>query len=155
MKTPRFSLQKILNLKELLVESHAVELEKSRQDLDQKRNQLESMQVNKNQTLANNVSNHQSGAALKPMLLQLSRDYLVELSTRIEHQEKTVTESTTRVANQHQTLIKANQEKKALEILRSKHLIEYKKALNKKEQLEESEIALRIRGPQRTDGNDS
>lgn len=149
MMSRRFALQKILDLKELIVESHAVELEKSKQDLNNKQYELESMQHNKAVTLVSNGDFQQPGASLNPMQLQLSRDYVVQLSTHIEKQEKTVAESSSRVSDQHQALIKVNQEKRALEILRTKHLDEYKKEVQKKERSEESEIALRLKGNQK------
>ncbi|PJA54406.1 MAG: hypothetical protein CO167_03925 [Candidatus Marinimicrobia bacterium CG_4_9_14_3_um_filter_48_9] len=142
----RFALQKILDLKELIVESRAVELEKSKQDLNDKQYELESMQYNKSQTLVSNGDIQRSGAVLNPMQLQLSRDYVVQLTAHIEKQVKTVAESSSRVLDQHQALIKVNQEKRALEILRSKHLDEYKKEVQKKERSEESEVALRLQG---------
>jgi len=142
----RFALQKILDLKELIVESRAVELEKSKQDLNDKQYELESMQYNKSQTLVSNGDIQRSGAVLNPMQLQLSRDYVVQLTAHIEKQVKTVAESSSRVSDQHQALIKVNQEKRALEILRSKHLDEYKKEVQKKERSEESEVALRLQG---------
>ena len=146
MKVPHFSLQKILDLKELIVEARAVELEKSRQDLTRKRHQLKSLQNNKDETLYTNVTLQHPGASLNPLQLQFSSDYLVQLSERIKTQEKTVAESTTRVSDKHQALVKANQEKKALELLQSKHLTQFKKELHKKEQRDESEIALRLQG---------
>ncbi|MCF7800575.1 MAG: flagellar export protein FliJ [Candidatus Marinimicrobia bacterium] len=155
MKKPRFSLQKILDIKEMMVETHAVELEKSKQELNGKRDELESMQVNKDQTLAGNETIQRPGSSLNPMSLQLSRDYVIQLSTRIENQEKTVAESTSRVTDQHQALIKANQRKKALEILKGKHLTEYRKEIRKKEQSEEAEIAQRLRGAQQRNREDS
>jgi len=146
MMSRRFALQKILDLKELIVESRAVELEKSKQDLNDKQYELESMQYNKSQTLVSNGDIQRSGAVLNPMQLQLSRDYVVQLTAHIEKQVKTVAESSSRVLDQHQALIKVNQEKRALEILRSKHLDEYKKEVQKKERSEESEVALRLQG---------
>ncbi|HCW75670.1 MAG TPA: hypothetical protein DHU63_03935 [Candidatus Marinimicrobia bacterium] len=146
MMSRRFALQKILDLKELIVESRAVELEKSKQDLNDKQYELESMQYNKSQTLVSNGDIQRSGAVLNPMQLQLSRDYVVQLTAHIEKQVKTVAESSSRVSDQHQALIKVNQEKRALEILRSKHLDEYKKEVQKKERSEESEVALRLQG---------
>ena len=146
MMSRRFALQKILDLKELIVESRAVELEKSKQDLNDKQYELESMQYNKSQTLVSNGDIQRSGAVLNPMQLQLSRDYVVQLTAHIEKQVKTVAESSSRVSDQHRALIKVNQEKRALEILRSKHLDEYKKEVQKKERSEESEVALRLQG---------
>lgn len=148
MMSRRFALQKILDLKELMVESHAVELEKSKQELTSKQVELETLQHNKARTLAKNGDFQKPGASLNPMQLQLSRDYVVQLSTHIENQAKTVEESSTRVSDQREALIKVNQEKKALEILKDKHLVEYKKEVQKKERSEESEIALRLQGKQ-------
>ena len=145
MKTPRFSLQKILDLKELLVESHAVELEKSRQELNQQQSQLRNMQSNKAQTLAASGNVQKDGSVLSPVQLQYSRDYVIQLSERIKDQEKSVDEQSHQVLDKREALVKANQEKKALELLREKHLSEFKKELRKKEQADESEIALRLR----------
>ena len=144
-------LQKILDLKELIVESRAVELEKANQDLVHKRDQLTSMQNSKDSTLNSTGDFQHSGATMNPLQLQLSRDYVVQLSDRIKNQEKAVAETNTKVSDQREALVKANQEKKILELLKAKHMVEYKKEVQKKEMLDESEIALRLQRNQPTD----
>lgn len=143
-KYHQFSLQKVLDLKELIEESRAVELEKSRQNLQSDELRLIALRQNKNKLLIMNGNHSSSKQFLSPHTMQVSMEYVSQLSDRIRAQEKTVEKSTHRVSKHRNALLEASREKKALEILREKQADQHKKFLQKKDLLNESEIALQL-----------
>lgn len=136
-----FSLEKILKLRESLENSRATELERSRQALDKEENTLSDMQNEKERHLK---SKNRKNSRINLLDLSISEGYLETLNNGLDEQSKQVEKSRDKMNDDREKLTQASRDKKVMENLKDKRWQGYKRDLNKKELLLNSELALRM-----------
>ncbi len=136
-----FSLEKILKLRQALENSQAMQLEKSRRELENEQHTLSAIQEEKAHHLNQKMK---MGHQLSLFNLSVSEGYLQSLNHGLEEQSKRVAQYQKKVEKKQEELTQAARDKKVMESLKSKKWEGYKKELNRKELLISSEIALRM-----------
>jgi len=136
-----FSLEKILKLRESLENSRATELERSRQALDKEENTFSDMQNEKERHLK---SKNRKNSRINLLDLSISEGYLETLNNGLDEQSKQVEKSRDKMNDDREKLTQASRDKKVMENLKDKRWQGYKRDLNKKELLLNSELALRM-----------
>jgi len=134
-----FPLQKLLNLKKHREDEKAIELAQAQSKLNKEIYQLNIFEDTKktlfsgDDILSVNLSEMRS-----------SNEYLIQINNQIEQQKNKIMLAKKEVNEKRAVLIKANQEKKSVELLKESQLKAYKKELNRATQIRDNEVASRI-----------
>ncbi len=140
----QFPLQRVLNIREIIEETKSLELKRSQSKLEKDKNQLTALNDRKNEMLSETRSITMDGDKLTINSLQISSNYVSQLSESIKGKLQTVEQSSQVVEKDRNNVLKASRDKKIVEILKEQHLENYISELNKSEEKEESEISLRL-----------
>jgi len=142
-KAFRFPLQKILDYRETMQETHEIKLKKSQMNLIEQQTRLESLYFTKDHFLQEQ-ERADNPCPVNINNLQIAEAYVVQLNKQIVQQKNQVVKSTRQVETDRQELLEVTKDKKIVEKLKERQSQEYHKEMIKKERMIESEIALRI-----------
>lgn len=135
----KFSLQKVLDIRKHQEDQKAIEMQKIQAQLMKEQKKLQTINEHKIKTLGQPVQ-----SVVNLNMHRVHNDYLNQLSRQIMKQEQNIHSVMKRVDDKRKELAQAVQERKAVELLREKRLIEHKKELNRKAAIQENEVALRM-----------
>lgn len=144
VKVFQFPLQKVLNLKEMIEETKAIELQNSKAFLKREQKKLENLETSKHYLLDIKTENDIKQTNLNLNNLQVSMEYISQLTDMISTQTINVNNSNKSVDKTRNNLIEASKNTKIIEKLRERHLEVYKKNNRKREVKKDSEIAIRV-----------
>ncbi len=139
-----FSLQRILNLREMIEETKAVKLKNSQTHLKEEELRLAVMEHRKSAYLDEIQEQDVSGGQVSVIDLQVSRSYINQMNWGIKNQNKTIAESEKKVEQDRQEVLQAARDKMILEKLKERKKEEFLVETRKKTIKDESEIAARI-----------
>lgn len=134
-----FSLQKLLDLKQFRENQRAIELGVAQNRLNEEKNKYNNLNERK-QDIFKNLP----GSTIDLNEVRSLNDYLLQMSSEIVKQSKKLSQAQNEVEEKRVDLVKANQNKKSVELLKEKHLLKHKKSEHKEAMKIENEIALRI-----------
>ena len=141
-KAFHFNLQKVLNLRQMTEDLEAIRLHHAQATLFSDEKQLEQLTMEKTGVLKTDPTCTNGSLSLNQ--LQVSMDYVFQLTNKIDDQKLVVDNSLNKVNDCRATLQEASQQKKIVEKLKGKKQFQYRQQLNKKQRKDESEIAIRI-----------
>ena len=141
-KAFHFNLQKVLNLRQMTEDLEAIRLHHAQATLFSDEKQLEQLTMEKTDVLKTDPTRTNGSLSLNQ--LQVSMDYVFQLTNKIDDQKLVVDNSLNKVNDCRATLQEASQQKKIVEKLKGKKQFQYRQQLNKKQRKDESEIAIRI-----------
>jgi len=142
-KAFNFSLQKVLDVREMVEDKKAMGLQKAQAETDQEKRILASIEAEK-ERVAHPEETQDSSEGVSLQSLTTRSAYLDQLNDKIEDQSSQVSISEETAEEKRQEYIYATKEKMVLEKLKENHREVYKKKNNQIEIKEESEIASRI-----------
>ena len=140
-KVFQFSLQKVLNLREMVENTRAQKLKKSQAVLKNEQTRLNDIK-NKKADFFEGSQTQGSEEQISITDLQISQGYLDHLNKKIEDQTSIVSESLEKVAADRQEVLAAAKEKMILDKLKERQQSQHQKTLRKKEIQNGSELAL-------------
>lgn len=148
-----FSLEKVLEIRQYQENKQALKLHNSKKVLKTEEQKLDTLKDNKKSTI-----NHQKNKTVKDYTinineLRITQDYLNQLNTYIEQQNKRVRDSDAAVRGELQRLKEAVKDKKIVEKLKERYLDEFKKSKNLQENKMQDEIAIRQQNKSRKDND--
>jgi len=146
-----FSLQKVLDVREIIEETRAMALQKAQADTKSKQQQLQKTQDEKQSVVINPAEDRQSDADISLIDLNARTAYLDQLSKKIEAEHESVTRSQARTDQRRVAYIQASKEKMIMEKLKERHHDRFKKKRNQDQVKDESEIANRMKSRGATD----
>ncbi len=140
-----FSLQKVLNVREMVEDTKAVELKKAQAITEHEKQKLEQTQAEKDALLEGNYSSDEQEHMT---LLQLNNRtaYADQLTHKIQEQREAVAQSKQNAEEHRLAFVKASREKRVIEKLKEHHRDAFKKKMNQEQVKVESEVAARISG---------
>ncbi len=139
MKKFNFPLQKLLNLKKHREDQKAIELGKAQAKRNKEVYQQKIFKDMKKTLLSGDDS-----ASVNLSLMRSSNEYLIQINNQIKLQKDKIKLAEKEVDEKRAVLVKANQEKKSVELLKENQQQDYKKEANRITQIRENEVALRI-----------
>lgn len=143
-KSFQFSLQKVLDVREIEEDMKTIELKKAQMTLQKEQQVLDGLHHEKDQVLQEHGKEKRNGRLMNSSRLQQCMDYISQISSQIGAQEKLIHSHERIVEKNHNELLNAVKDKKIVEQLRKKDLLNYSKKNRRKEQTKENEVALRI-----------
>ncbi len=138
----RFSLQKVLDLREHKEEQKAIELGKAKAELQKKEQALNRLSEEKERQI-NEAKWYQSE---QPNLnaIRVAGSYVEQLNTAISLTKQQVKEKNKKVEIRRTELLSAVKDKKIVEMLKKKKIEEYKREVLHLERKNEDELAIRM-----------
>ncbi len=136
----RFSLQKVLDLREHKEEQKAIELGKAKAELQKKEQILNQLSEKKDQQI-NDTKWYQNE---QPDLnsIRVAGSYVQQLNVAIKQTKQQIKKNNIKVAKKRSELLSAVQDKKIVEKLKEKKMKEYKKEILQQERKREDELAI-------------
>lgn len=134
-----FSLQKVLDLRKHQENQKAVALKKAQAQLYEA---ADALQATKNQK--HKAMQQEMGDTINLTLQRVHQDFIRQLSNQILRQSTELEMIKREVDTRRSELVKAVKDRKAVELLREKRLLEFKKEINRKAAIQENEVALRM-----------
>lgn len=133
-----FPLQKVLDVRKHTEDRKAVELGLAQETLMKKKDKLDLLRKNKESVLKD--------VKLKISLgqLKIKSDYIEQINNMIQNQKAQVKKSTKNVAKKRDYLLEAVKDKKAVEILKDRHIENVRKTRKLAESKIENETAIRM-----------
>ncbi len=135
----KFSLQKVLDIRKHREDQKAIEMQKIQMQLIKAQKKLQAINEHKIKAL---------GQPTQPVvdltMHRVHNDYLNQLSSQIMKQQQKIQSVMKQVDDKRKELAGAVQERKAVELLREKRLMDHKKEINRKAAIQENEVALRM-----------
>ena len=138
-----FSLQKVLDVREVMEESKAMDLQKAQADTELKKQRLLETQAEK-AALVSPESKAEVDSDVKLTDLNTRTAYLGQLRAKIAEQNQDVAQSKAEEEVKRQAYVEASKDKKVMERLKEKHRDKFKKKQNQEAVKEESEVAGRM-----------
>jgi len=136
-----FSLQKLLDLKQFRENQRAIELGVAQTKLNKEKIKYDDLKEGKQ-----NLFKTQSGKDINLTHVRSLHDYLLQMNSDILKQQKKINMAQKEVEEKRVILVKANQNKKSVELLKDKHQLNHKKTESREAMKIENEIALRSAG---------
>ncbi len=140
MRGFNFRLDSVLKLRRHREESLQRRLADLQRTLDQETARLKSIE-DERRIQVERLATQQETGPLDVHSLWLSSSYLMELELRLQHQARLVDALNKDVADAREAVIRASQDKKALETMREGLLQTYEKEATRKEQKVADEVA--------------
>jgi len=137
------TVQSLLNFRERIEDERAIVLKNTKASLVSEEEKLEEIERKKSLLLSLTENIENDDLILSVNQLQVSTDYQTQLNALIVNQKDEVEKVLQKVVKDREDLIDAAKDKKAVENLRDRRLAEYLKAKRRKEERDESEIAIR------------
>ncbi|KAA3617623.1 MAG: flagellar export protein FliJ [Calditrichaeota bacterium] len=134
-----FPLQKLLNLKKYSEDQKAISLGQAQAALNKELYQLKTFEEMKN-----SLFNGDDFISVNLNALRSSNEYLIQINNQIEQQKQKIALAEKEVDEKRTVLMKANQEKKSVELLKDNQKQVFKKEANRVSQIKEDEVASRI-----------
>ncbi len=138
----RFSLQKVLDLREHKEEQKAIELGKAKAELQRKQQELVRLKEEKDQQLSE--ASWQQSEQPDLNAIRIAGSYVEQLNSAIRQTGQQVKEKDKRVAMRRNELMAVVKEKKIVEKLKEKKMAEYKNEVLRQERKNEDELAIRM-----------
>ena len=141
-KAFNFSLQKVLDVREIVEDAKAVELQKAQADTELEKQRLALVKTEK----ADMVNGSDEVADIQNIsvgALSNRTAYVDQLSDKIKQHNEAVTISQLKTDEQRQLYIEASKDKMVMEKLKEHHHDAFKKKINQDQVKAESEIAAR------------
>lgn len=137
-KSFNFPLQKVLDVRKHTEDRKAVELGLAQETLMKKKDKLDLLRKNKESVLKD--------VRLKISLgqLKIKSEYIEQVNYMIQNQKAQVKKSTKNVAKKRDYLLEAVKDKKAVEILKDRHIENVRKTRKLAESKIENETAIRM-----------
>lgn len=138
-----FSLQKVLDVRSMVEESKAIELQKAKAETEIEKQKLVAVQAEKESLVQGEAS---SSDERDVTLHELSnrRAYVDQLTDKIKEQGESVSSSEEKAEVHRDEYIKASKDKMVIEKLKEHHQETFRKKLNQDQVKEESELASRM-----------
>ena len=138
----RFSLQKVLDLREHREEQKAIELGKAKAELQKKEQVLNRLKKEKNRQI--NESKWYQSEQPDLNAIRVAGSYVEQLNTAINQTKQQVNEKNKKVEIRRTELLSAVKDKKIVEMLKKKKIEEYKREVLHQERKNEDELAIRM-----------
>ncbi len=142
MKKFKFRLETILKLKEKALDDKMLELAKVTQLLQEEENKLSNLFNKKNSTNDYLIEIYQKSECLNLQEIQNHKDYLVQISVKIQNQENVLKQITALVAEKQKQVHEALKEKNILEKLKEKQSEKHYLEIVQKEMSELDDISI-------------
>ncbi len=136
----QFPLQKVLEFREAKKNSDASKLSQSKNKLLDEKHKLDHIEEEKGKVIQNDSENE----SVSIHHLKVSSDYIVQLNDNMIKQGKIIKIKEETVESDHQKLLEAARDKKAVEILRDKQKTNFDRKMKKQELKFNNEKASRI-----------
>jgi len=140
-KAFRFSLQKVLDVREHKEDQISIELGKAKTALRKKKDELRHLEDEKNQEISDSKRLDTSHPDLNA--IRIAGIYIRQLSGAIEETGLQVDKKKIAVNERRVELLAAMKDKKIVEMLKAKKMAEHKKEILKTEHKNEDELAVR------------
>lgn len=134
-----FPLQKLLTVKKHTEDQKAIALGKAMALLNKEKYQLNLLQETKKALF--DGADYLSGNLQS---MRSSNEYLLQINRQIEEQKEKINLAEKQVQEKRAQLVKANQDKKSVELLKESQLQAFKKEVNRTNQIKEDEVASRV-----------
>lgn len=142
-KAFNFPLQKVLNVRTMVEDAKAIELQKAQAEIERERQNLSSIQAEK-ETAVQSDKTADTGGQLSLHQLSNRMEYVDQLNEQIEKQGEVIARSQEDAEVQRQAFVQASKEKMVIEKLKEHHQEAFKKKSNQDQVKAESEVASRI-----------
>jgi flagellar protein FliJ len=143
-KTIQSTVQSILNFRKSKEDAQAIVLKNSKTSLALEEEKLKELENKKNLTFSLKEDKNDNNVILSINQLQILTDYQTQINSMIENQTDEIEKVLQKVEKDRDNLIVAAKDKKAIEKLRDRRLLEDLKTKRRKEEKVESEIAIRV-----------
>ena len=143
-KSFNFPLQKVLDVRTMVEDAKAVELQKAQAETERIRQQLRATEAEKDALVNGDSSDSQEDGSVTLQDLNSRMAYVDQLSEEIEKQGEAVVKSEEDSEEQRIAFVQASKEKMVLEKLKEQHKGAFKKKANQEQVKVESEVASRI-----------
>lgn len=142
-KSFNFPLQKVLDVRTMVEDAKAIELQKAQAEIEREKQHLARIQSEKDALIGEaSVAGEKGEISLQS--LNNRREYVEQLSTQIEEQGETVAKSQEAAEEQRLAFVQASKEKMVIEKLKEHHKDAFRKKMNQDQVKNESEVASRI-----------
>ncbi len=141
-KAFNFSLQKVLDIREMVEDTKAMDLQKAQAETELEQQKLSQVQTEKSD-LVQGSRRTDDGGSITIQELSNRTAYADQLTEKIEQQGEAVATSQVKTDEQRQVYIKASKDKMVMEKLKEHHHEAYRKKINQDQVKVESEIAAR------------
>ncbi len=140
-KAFNFPLQKVLDVRTMIEDAKAIELQKAQAETEREKQSLNQIKAEKD-ALINTSDNAQESVSL--MSLNQRTAYSEQLDDKIEEQNQIIEKSEQETEEQRQAFVQASKDKMVIEKLKENHKDAFKKKANQDQVKNESEVAARI-----------
>jgi len=142
-KAFNFTLQKVLDVRTMVEDAKAIELQKAHAETEREERTLAKIKAKKNAIVTGET---EPGIEHQPSLHELNNRtaYVEQLTKKIELQGKAVVKSQEEAEIQRLKFVQASKEKMAIEKLKEHHQDAFRKKMNQVQVKLESEVASRI-----------
>jgi len=138
------AIQTVLNLRGRIEEAKAIALRKSALALEREKEILERIAAEKFSEINEIKNDDDNRETLSLNQLQVSSEYVTQLNEKITSQTDEVDKKSHNHESNRNELLDASRNRKVVEMLHDRRQEEFSKSVRKKEEKNESEIALRI-----------
>jgi len=142
-KSFNFSLQKVLNVREMVEDTKAVELKKAQAIIDHENQKLDQTRAEKN-ALLKKGSEPDTQETMSLQHLNNRTAYADQLTDKIEEQREVIEKSKQDAEEHRLAFVKASRDKMVIEKLKEHHKDAFRKKMNQEQVKVESEVAARI-----------
>ncbi len=143
-KAFNFSLQRVLDIRQSIENQKTIELSNAQVAFRVEEEKLNHLKEKKETVMGTDDGTLEQPVKIDLNSLKVNQIYLEQLSREINVQTREVKKSDDVVTRHRELLMHARKDKKVLELLKEKYLMEYKKTKNREETKNESEVAIRI-----------
>lgn len=143
-KAFNFSLQRVLDIRQSIENQKTIELSNAQVAFRVEEEKLNHLKEKKETVMGTDDGTLEQPVKIDLNSLKVNQIYLEQLSREINVQTREVKKSDDVVTRHRELLMHARKDKKVLELLKEKYLMEYKKTKNREETKIESEVAIRI-----------
>lgn len=138
----RFSLENILHYRKNLQDDKTLKLHNKKVELDNEETKLQNIKSLKEKTLTEAKTNDQSDR-LNILNRKIYDGFVEQINETMKHQHQQIDHTRTKVMQATEELNEETKRRKILEKLKERQLESFKKDLRRKEEKDNSEIALR------------
>jgi len=139
-----FSLQKVLEVRQLLENKQAVQVFKKKEILKSEEQTLHNLKSEKQKAMTERQRSNGSDQKIDLHQLKVTGQYITQLNRTIDTQGKKVADSGKAVKKEITKLNAAVRDKKAVEKLKERHWDDYKKTVNQEYNKHQDEVAIRV-----------
>ncbi len=142
-KAFNFSLQKVLDVRAMVEDAKAIDLQKAQAETQLEKQKLASTQAEKDAIVQSKTKNNQDqNITLHSLNNRMA--YVEQLTDEIVKQGKVVVKSEESTEEQRVAFVQASKEKMVMEKLKEHHKEVFKRKVNQEQVKSESEVAARI-----------